>query len=109
MPEEEQSNSFLFAVERIRDGNLLSDLDNQLRELSSAVIVNEKGGKLTLTIEVKPPAKRAGSAVVLIAKSAVSLPQPDAAGRIFFVGLEDAALSLDNPDQIRMFPKETHQ
>lgn len=49
----------------IRQGGLLEDIDEALRELNRYVGVIGKGGTLTIKISVKPATKNSGSSVIV--------------------------------------------
>lgn len=49
----------------IRQGGLLEDIDEALRELNRCVGIIGKGGTLTIKISVKPATKTSGSSVIV--------------------------------------------
>ena len=49
----------------IRQGGLLEDIDEALRELNRCVGYIGKGGTLTIKISVKPATKTSGSSVIV--------------------------------------------
>lgn len=49
----------------IRQGGLLEDIDEALRELNRCVGFIGKGGTLTIKISVKPATKNSGSSVIV--------------------------------------------
>lgn len=95
-------NNFLFALGQINEGHFVNELEQHLRELANAVATHEMGGKLTVTLALKPAGKRSGGAVTLEARSKLDLPKPDSASKVFFVNLDTAELVLDNPAQLKM-------
>lgn len=83
----------------IRDGALLTELPLQLTELVSAVRATGKGGKLTLTLSIKP---LSGSNQVLITDDVrVAMPEPDRPTTVLFI-TDDNELTRRDPRQPKL-------
>ena len=78
-------------------GHLHDELSEALRDLVGAVAQTNKGGKLTLTISVKPMPKVAG-AVLVEDTVKLAAPQLDRRNGVFFI-TPDNNLVRDNPAQ----------
>lgn len=78
-------------------GHLHDELSTSLRDLVAAVAETNKGGKLTLTVRVKPMPNVPGAVIV---EDDVKLAEPKLARRngVFFVDA-DNNLIQDNPKQ----------
>lgn len=88
-------------LRELHRGELLEELENDLTEVVAAVRKSGKGGKLTLTIGVKPASK--GDTNVLTVEAAVktTLPKPDRSASIFYA-TEDNQLVREDPRQLKL-------
>jgi len=83
---------------QLRRGLLLSDLSERMADLVKQVKATGRGGKLTLTLTVKPAGKGVVRNVVVEDEVALKLPAPDKEATIFFP-TEDGSLSRSDPNQ----------
>ena len=67
----------------IRQGGLLEDIDEALRELNRCVGIIGKGGTLTIKISVKPATKNSGSSVIVSDDINLKTPKMPTAETIF--------------------------
>ena len=97
MPEETYARPFAATLQEIRKGELVVELADLMRGLVAGVIEVGKPGTLTLTIKVKPAARR-DEAVIVEDDVVVKQPRPDRPASIFFASAE-GDLSRHNPNQ----------
>lgn len=81
----------------LRAGQLLTDMQDQLQQLVTAVGDTGKAGKLTLTLEVKP-FERAEGAMVIRDTLKLGLPKIESKGTVMFA-TPNGALQRNNPRQ----------
>lgn len=86
-----------------RNGTTHDELSDRLQELVTAVVDENRGGKLTLTISVKPVGKSGGLEVAAEVKLAA--PKPVAGVSIFFATPEGNLVRQD-PRQATMELRE---
>jgi hypothetical protein len=87
----------------LRNGAVLAQLNEKLREVIAAVRETEKAGALLVTFRVSPGAKGKGGADVIVvdADMKTKVPQPDL-GRTFFFTDEECNLLRNNPRQMML-------
>jgi hypothetical protein len=90
--------SFVTMLTAIRDGALITNLTDALKEVTQAVTQTGKEGKVDLTIEIKPN----GEGVVTVkSKVKVTKPRPGVGDALFFFD-EDGGLHRRDPRQMEM-------
>lgn len=89
---------FFDTLREVDGGRALEQLDELFYELSNAVRAHDKGGKLTLKIEVKPWKKHDASMVVMSAKTEIDPPTAPAPESLFFMTPE-GHFSRRDPNQ----------
>jgi len=91
---------FLATLQNHEGGDCLSDLSDELRKVTEAVLLAGKPGVLTLKLTIKP-ASTSSVAVVMEDEIKTSLPKVHKRASIHFV---DEAFNLirDNPKQLSM-------
>ena len=94
---ETNEQDFLVLLAGLDKGRAARKLDEKLRELMKAVDLTGKGGRIQLTINVKPVAKTDGM-VTASYQVAGKLPEAEPKESVFFVG-PDHTLHTDNPRQ----------
>lgn len=83
-----------------RKGRAVKELSHKLQELVFHVMEYGKGGKLTLSIEVRPTKEDVADHLLIVTDTiGVQLPKPDDVSQFFFADAE-GNLSLSNPDQM---------
>lgn len=97
---------FFDTLRELRQGAVLDELAEGLHQLVEGVRATGNGGKLTLTLAIKPPAKATGS-VIVEDNVEVKLPKPEREATMFFTA-PDGSLTRYHPDQQRFhFKPET--
>ena len=94
--------SFASMLVEHRSGRTEAELSQMLHDLTSQVRAQEKGGKLVISIDVKPLTDDATSVAVAVDMS-VKVPRPPAAPAHFFIG-DDGNLSVTDPWREPLFP-----
>lgn len=92
--------AFLDLLTLQRRGNCMDELSQALRELNAAVQLTGKGGKITLTIGVKPN-QGIAAAVQIRDEIKVTLPKIDKGCSLFYIN-GTGALQKDDPDQTHL-------
>ncbi len=85
----------------IRNGDVIADLTDQLRELVLRVRETGRPGSMTLTLKVKNASKGAGSALVIEDDIKTKLPTAEK-GSTFLFAAEDGQLQRNDPRQPRL-------
>lgn len=80
-----------------REGALSGELGEALNQLTQAVVETDKVGKLTVTLTVRPAARRADM-VIVSDEIKLAAPQADREQALFFVDA-NANLTRRNPNQ----------
>lgn len=93
------SKNFLQTLAEINAGTFVEELTAAQTELIAAIAKTGGGGKLTLTLEIKPA--KGGLTVTVDADVKTKLPSRDRATDFFFIG-RDNSLLRDHPDQQRL-------
>lgn len=88
---------FAATLQDLDEGRLHAELTDALSEVVAQVMQQGKAGKLTLSLTIKPAARRS-DAVVVGASIAKKLPEPDRPESLFFA-TDDGGLSRRNPKQ----------
>jgi hypothetical protein len=100
---------FIAMLQQKAGGIALTDLDQALAEVVSRVTGTRKKGKLTLTITIKPNAKRG---VQVLDDLKVDLPKDEVATSFFYAG-DNGELLKNDPQQreleLRSVPDEAAQ
>lgn len=88
---------FAATLQEIDKGKLHVELTDALTEVVAGVMTVGKGGKLTLTLSIKPAAKRAD--MVLVAATVTKrVPEADRDESLFYA-TDDGGLSRRDPNQ----------
>ena len=95
---------FLDTLRELGQGVTHDELSDKLQELVAAVVDTSKGGKLSITIAIKPTDGKSG-AVVVSAEVKSTLPKHPAPSSVFFVSPENNLVRQD-PRQIAMELRE---
>lgn len=82
----------------VRKGGLIDELTEKLAELTKAVRKAGRGGRLTLTLDLKPATVGDDCALIIEDDVAIKLPKPQRARTIMF-STEDGALLRKDPRQ----------
>lgn len=82
----------------IRQGNLLADIDDAIKECSSAVVERNKSGKVVITLTIKPATKTASNSVIISDEVTTKLPKLPTGESILFAG-DDGELFDSDPRQ----------
>ena len=85
----------------IRQGGLLEDIDEALRELNRCVGYIGKGGTLTIKISVKPATKNSGSSVIVSDDINLKTPKMPTAETSLFA-TDDGDLCESDPRQRKL-------
>lgn len=85
----------------IRDGDVVHELTEQLRDIVQRVRETGRPGSLTLTIKVKNVSKGAGGALMLEDDIKVKLPVAEKGTTLLFA-TEDGQLQRNDPRQPRL-------
>ena len=91
------SGPFAATLQDLDKGRLHAELTDALSEVVASVMQQGKAGKLTLTLTVKPAARRADM-VVIGASVGKKLPEPDRPESLFYA-TDDGGLSRRDPNQ----------
>ncbi len=86
----------------LKNGAVVTQLSEKLRDLTAAVRSTEKTGSLTLKLKVSPAAKGSGDVVIVEATLKSLLPEPDM-GRTVFFTTDEGDLLRQDPNQKRLF------
>lgn len=101
MPESEPiARSFATWLQEQRAGVAHAEVTEALKELIAAVTEHQKGGSLTLKLEVKPAKVGVGTLLITDAVK-VSLPEGDRPAAIFYAD-DEGNLSRHDPRQPRL-------
>lgn len=94
------SGVFVSTLSAMHGGNVLTDLDDTLREVTKAVNDAQKKGKLILTLTVIPNGLGVGEVPLFKVEENVkaTLPKKPRQGQSFFAD-EDSNLTRRNPNQ----------
>ncbi len=92
---------FTETLSDIRNGDVIGELTEQLREVVQRVRETGRPGALTLTLKVKNASKGAGSAVVIEDDVKLKLPQMEK-GTTFLFATADGQLQRNDPRQPRL-------
>jgi len=98
------ANSLISMLRTHDKGRAIGLIESDLREVVTAVKSIGKGGKLTLTISIKPLDKE-GDQVSVELDSKVNCPKPEAKPSLYFITRE-SGLSRNHPDQLSLFTNE---
>lgn len=80
-------------------GKTHDELSTALNDLVNAVTLHEKGGTLTLKIEVKPMEKGGGDVLLVTDEITVKMPKPKRKPSVFFPDA-DGNLRRNDPNQM---------
>jgi len=86
-------SGFIKFMQEHRSGATSEDISDKIRELVAAVTDEGKGGKITITLSIKPMGKGDGLEVSVETKA--SLPKPTPGVSIFFASPENALVRQD--------------
>lgn len=89
----------------IRNGDVITDLTDELRELVARVRETGRPGSLTLTLKVKQMSKGVGSALVIEDDIKKKLPVAEKGTTVLFA-TEDGELQRNDPRQPRLIDIE---
>jgi hypothetical protein len=85
----------------IREGALLTELPQQLGELVAAVRATGKGGRLTLTLNIKPLSANRGNQVLITDEVRCAMPEPDRETTVLFI-TDENELTRRDPRQPKL-------
>lgn len=85
----------------IRNGDVIAELTEQLRDVVTRVRETGRPGSLTLTLKVKNASKGAGAALVIEDDVKVKLPTAERGTTVLFA-TEDGQLQRNDPRQPRL-------
>lgn len=97
--------TFLNVLENHRNGELLSDVSVAIRKVASAMALTQKGGKVTITLNMKPTTAGDGAAFVMEPDIKITEPKMKPAGSIFYCD-DDFNLVRENPRQKKLNLRE---
>ena len=92
--------SFVDTMREVRSGQVLQELDDKLQQLVQAVQSTGGGGKLTITIDVKPM-KGSTEAVIVTDDIKLKAPEIKSQGTVMFPTPE-GNLSRAHPKQMEL-------
>lgn len=97
------ASDFATTIIGLRNGAVVAELGDRLRDVVRAVKESEKNGALTLTLKVSPAARGKGGADVVVIEADVKtkIPQPDLGKSMFFTDDEYNLLRSD-PRQLNI-------
>lgn len=95
--------AFLHLMESHRQGDFVSDISAAIRQVTAAVGLTGKAGKVVLTLNLKPATN--GAAVVFEPVVKTVVPETKPAGSIFYVD-DDFNLVREDPAQKKLDLKE---
>lgn len=97
------AKGFFETLRELRGGATIEELGDKLAEVVKAVRETGASGEVKLTLKVKPPKRRAGTAQYLTIEDEVTfkMPQPDRGDTVFFP-LADGSLSRQDPNQLEL-------
>jgi len=103
MPKDAESKpavdrAFLNVLTNHRGGNLVTDLSAALKQVTAAVQLTGKGGKVTLTMNLKPASAGTAGTLVFEPKIKTTIPETEPAGSIFYADA-DFNLVREDPNQ----------
>src|SRR5579871_6493070 len=90
----------------IRNGDVIAELTDQLREVVSKVNETGRPGSLVLTLKVKKAAKGAGNTLLIEDDIRVKLPVMEKGTTVLFA-TEDGQLQRNDPRQPRLITADT--
>lgn len=96
---------FLNIIQQHKAGAAISDLSAALKQVTSAVQLTGKTGKVTLEMTVTPATKGDPGTLVFLTKVKAKAPETEAPGSIFYAD-EDFNLVREDPKQARLPLKE---
>lgn len=91
-------HTFVDTLKDIREGEVLTEATEALRELVGAVKATGRTGKLQLTLIVKPVAKADANALVISDELKVVTPKAERGHTVFFA-TDENSLSRNDPRQ----------
>ena len=92
---------FLETLRELRNGATLEELSEELATLIAAVRHTNKGGKLVLTISIKPATAGDAGTVLLTDSVSTTLPEADRRATLMFT-TEQNGLSRKDPNQAEL-------
>lgn len=92
---------FTDTLSDIRNGDVIAELTEQLRDVVMRVRETGRPGSLTLTLKVKNASKGAGAALVIEDDIKVKLPAAEK-GSSFLFATDDGQLQRNDPRQPRL-------
>ena len=95
-----------------KGGACLTEVSAALRQVTAAVQLTGKGGKVTLEMSLRPASKSAAGTLIFETRVKSKVPEADAPGSIFYAN-DDYNLVRDDPNQkvldLRVAGKPTGQ
>lgn len=95
--------TILETLKAIRDGELLREVEIQMRDLVEAVKTTGKGGKLQITLKLT---SSRGGALILDDDSKLTRPEPERETSTVFFPTEENDLSRRDPRQPSLLDRE---
>lgn len=93
--------AFLNIIAAHKNGAVISDVSTALKQVTAAVQLTGKGGKVTLTMNIQPASKGDVGTLVFLPKVKATVPEAEAPGSIFYADA-DFNLVRDDPNQARL-------
>ena len=100
-------NDFVSVVMEMRNGAAAIDCSRKLNELLESILETKKGGKITLTVGIKPATLRKDGSVGerdFTHQCSIAKPELDQGRSIFFV-TQDGRVTRSDPNQMGFFEK----
>lgn len=95
-----QPRGAMQVLPEMRGGALVKEITEALHEVTEAVLANQKGGKITLTLDIKP-GQGADNALVIKDTLKVTTPKPTLNSTIFFADSKNS-LTRNDPNQLEL-------
>lgn len=93
--------AFLNIITAHKNGVVISDISTALKQVTAAVQLTGKGGKVTLTMNIQPASKGDAGTLVFLPTVKTTVPAAEAPGSIFYADA-DFNLVREDPNQTRL-------
>lgn len=94
-------------LDLIRQGCLLADIDDAIKECSSSVVERHKPGKVVITLTIKPATKTSSNSVIISDEIVAKLPKLPTGESILFASDEGELFDSDPRQGKLAFEKVT--
>lgn len=102
------NNQAVVTLSQLDRGRVVSQLSDELQKVLEAVQETEKGGTVTLTLDIRPVKNTDGGQVQVTGKVKSVVPRPDRKSTLFFV-TDDFQLTRTVPGQKEFWDAEEHE